>query len=240
MNTRETRPRITVCLCWFHPLVPSEFRRLLSGNGLRLSERRVDPKTLGEGARLRLTRANVYILEAHSDLALTESLVTRLLEQHPGARILMVAERFDQRSAFSLLRLGVKGLLGFDQAPSSLRRAVKEISREGFWVQRSLLSRFIDSTVRSLQPWNPKLLTDQTHLSRRENEVCGLLLENLSNREIASRLHVSERTAKFHVSNLLAKCGLRRRADLVVLSYTRLQNGDDPRRGPRASRFTEA
>ena len=238
MSTHETRPRVTVCLGWFHPLVPSEFRRLLSGNGLRLSDRRIDPKALTAGTRLRLARANVYILEAHSDLALTESLVTRLLEQHPGGRILMVAERFDQRSAFSLLRLGVKGLLSFEQAASSLRRAVKEISREGFWVPRSLLSRFIDSTVRSLQPWNPKPLTDQAQLSRRENEVCGLLLENLSNREIASRLHVSERTAKFHVSNLLAKCGLRRRADLVVLSYSRLHLGDDPRLNPRPPRAT--
>jgi len=45
-------------------------------------------------------------------------------------------------------------------------------------------------------------------------------MENLSNREIASRLKVSERTAKFHVANLLAKYGLKRRSDLVVLSYT--------------------
>ncbi len=56
-------------------------------------------------------------------------------------------------------------------------------------------------------------------LSRREKEVADLLLENLSNKEIASRLHVSERTAKFHVSNLLAKYGVQRRADLILLFF---------------------
>jgi DNA-binding CsgD family transcriptional regulator len=49
--------------------------------------------------------------------------------------------------------------------------------------------------------------------------VADLLLENLSNKEIASRLHVSERTAKFHVSNLLAKYGVQRRADLILLFF---------------------
>ncbi len=48
------------------------------------------------------------------------------------------------------------------------------------------------------------------------------LLENLSNKEIAAKLNMSERTAKFHVSNLLAKYGVRRRADLILLTYTQL------------------
>jgi DNA-binding CsgD family transcriptional regulator len=46
--------------------------------------------------------------------------------------------------------------------------------------------------------------------------VLEALLENLSNKEIADRLHISERTAKFHVSNLLAKFRLRRRQDLIL------------------------
>jgi DNA-binding CsgD family transcriptional regulator len=42
-------------------------------------------------------------------------------------------------------------------------------------------------------------------------------MQNLSNKEIGSKLHMSERTAKFHVSNLLAKYGVQRRADLILL-----------------------
>jgi DNA-binding CsgD family transcriptional regulator len=51
------------------------------------------------------------------------------------------------------------------------------------------------------------------------------LLENFSNKEIAKRLRISERTAKFHVSNVLAKYGVRRRADLILLSYTEQKSG---------------
>jgi DNA-binding NarL/FixJ family response regulator len=48
-------------------------------------------------------------------------------------------------------------------------------------------------------------------------------MENLSNKEIAVRLNVSERTAKFHVSNLLGKHGVKRRADLILLSFSMRQ-----------------
>jgi DNA-binding NarL/FixJ family response regulator len=60
-----------------------------------------------------------------------------------------------------------------------------------------------------------------SELSRREQEVLSSLLENLANKEVAERLHISERTVKFHVSNLLAKFGVRRRADLILLCYQR-------------------
>src|SRR4029077_5382932 len=59
------------------------------------------------------------------------------------------------------------------------------------------------------------------NLSRREQEVLDSLLENLSNKEIASKLNIAERTVKFHVSNLLNKFGVRRRADLILLTFQR-------------------
>jgi DNA-binding CsgD family transcriptional regulator len=58
-------------------------------------------------------------------------------------------------------------------------------------------------------------------LSRREQEVLASLLQNLSNKEIAVRLNISERTVKFHVSNLLSKFSVQRRADLLVQSLGR-------------------
>ena len=208
-----------MCLCWAHPLMLSDFRRLLSGNGLRVLDRRLSTAS-AEARTPRLPRAGVYVIEALPDFELTRAIVHRLLDHPPLPRVLVVAERFDQASAFALLRLGVKGLLKYDEAPAHLRRAVKEVLRDGFWVPRSMLSRFIDSAVRELNPVDPRLLTVSASLSRREHEVCGLLLENLSNREIASRLSVSERTAKFHVANLLAKYGLKRRTELVLLNLS--------------------
>lgn len=54
-----------------------------------------------------------------------------------------------------------------------------------------------------------------TDLSRREQQVLEAVAQNLSNKEIASRLCVSERTIKFHVSSLLQKLGARGRVELA-------------------------
>ena len=52
-------------------------------------------------------------------------------------------------------------------------------------------------------------------VSRREQEVLDCIVQGLSNKEIASKLNVAERTVKFHVSSLLAKFGV---TDRVALS----------------------
>jgi DNA-binding NarL/FixJ family response regulator len=49
--------------------------------------------------------------------------------------------------------------------------------------------------------------------------VLEAVLDSLSNKEIATRFNISERTVKFHVSNLLAKYSVRRRADLILQSF---------------------
>jgi len=52
-------------------------------------------------------------------------------------------------------------------------------------------------------------------VSRREHEVLDGILQHLANKQIASNLHVSERTVKFHVSSLLAKFGVKDRMALT-------------------------
>lgn len=54
-------------------------------------------------------------------------------------------------------------------------------------------------------------------LSKRESEVCELVRLQLSNKEIASRLNITEVTVKFHVSNAFSKMGLRRRRELFSI-----------------------
>ena len=58
-------------------------------------------------------------------------------------------------------------------------------------------------------------------LSRREWEVSALIAEGLSNHEIAERLVISERTAEAHVTHVLAKLGLRSRAQVAVWATER-------------------
>ncbi len=216
---RSTR-RASVCLLAFHPLVLSEFQRLLDNETLAVHPKRLEADLIADPAKLNVPRAAVYVVESHGHRPTTEALVVAVLGRQPGARLVVVAENFDQSAAFPLLRLGAKGLMTFSEATEQLLRAVQEVASGGFWVPRTLLSRFVDETITSVR--RPRGPAGPARLSRREKEVLEALLENLSNKEIASKLNMSERTAKFHVSNLLAKYGVRRRADLILLTYTQL------------------
>lgn len=210
---------IPCCLFWVHPFVRSEFERALAGPGFRLETWRLETKL--DVRRIAVPLAAVYILDGASQRAVSEALVAAVLARNPEGRLIVVAEGFDEPSAFPLLRLGVKGLVAYSEVAERLPWALKEVAEGGFWVPRALLSRFIDSTLaQSASRALPAVGMNTNGLTRREQEVLNDLLENFSNKEIAHRLHISERTAKFHVSNVLAKYGVRRRADLILLSYT--------------------
>jgi LuxR family maltose regulon positive regulatory protein len=68
----------------------------------------------------------------------------------------------------------------------------------------------------SLDARLPALPKRSTKLTRREAEVCGLLSQGLSNKEIARALFISESTAKVHVRHILEKFGVRTRTEAAL------------------------
>ena len=219
MPSPKPRRRRTVCLYYSHPLLVPEFKRILPEEEFRLLFRRSDPIPGIKSEQRRISRASVYVLEAQGRQDVTEALAEVIVSAQAGARLLVIGERLLEASMFPLLRLGAKGMLTYTEVPTQLARALHTIANGGFWVPRSLLSRFVEETLRATRRARPLLAASIRSLSRREKEVLDLLLLNLSNKEIAKELHISARTAKFHVSNLLAKHGVRRRADLILLTH---------------------
>jgi DNA-binding NarL/FixJ family response regulator len=206
-----------VCLLWRHPLALAELQRVLADGSFELLPARIDP--LGSPSLEGLLPANtsLYVVEGDRLGPETETVVTHVLAANPSARPIVMAETFSELAAFSLLRLGTKGLVTYAEASERMPRVLAEVNAGGFWVPRSVLSRFVDETRSSSVARRPVGRTPT--LTVREREILDDLLHNLSNKEIARKRHVSARTAKFHVSNVLAKYAVKRRADLFLLSF---------------------
>jgi DNA-binding NarL/FixJ family response regulator len=219
VTTKRASSKLTVCLLSPHPLVLGEFERILEKAPFKIVTQQLDSMLAPDLRNLEPPKAQVYVIDAHAAKPATGALLTNIMERFPESRLIVVGEQLNDSNSFSLLRLGVKGLLTYMEARDQLIRALPLVANGGFWVPRQLLSGFVDSI---LTGQGRRLKTDTvTNLSRREQEVLDSLLENLSNKEIASKLNIAERTVKFHVSNLLNKFGVRRRADLILLTFQR-------------------
>ncbi len=79
-------------------------------------------------------------------------------------------------------------------------------------------STLAPEAVRALIENEPRPAGSDYQLTAREREVLGLLVQGMSNPEIAERLVVSRATAKAHVSNILSKLGVSTRSEAVALA----------------------
>ena len=174
---------------------------------------------------------SVYVVDGCYPGFATSSLVKALLDTSPGTRVIVAAEELTEAFAFPLLQVGVRGLLTYGGARRQLLPALAAVSKGGYWVPRLLLTRFLDAV---LAPGAAPLPGRPTSLSRREQDVLEGLVRNLSNKEIAQHLEIAERTVKFHVSNLLAKFHVQRRADVILHSF---QSGALPAGAPAGRRI---
>ncbi len=199
-----------------HPIAQDRFLRLLKRSEFHIvvsCELRL-PQPNPDMEPSESTMENLAVIDG-SDAKTTLEFVRSLHFEQSGLHVLVLLPKLEDSVTYPLLRLGVKGLLEYDLAPRELARAVTHVASGAYWVPRDVLTRFVESILPELS--GCKSLDSEVDISRREREVLDLLLDNLSNKEIASKLFITERTIKFHVSNLLSKFHVQRRADLIVL-----------------------
>ena len=198
-----------------------ELQRLLADGSFALKTFKFDGT---QNLNAKLPPAGTYVIDLGSIPGNVIDVIGQIFKLNPEAQMLVLADNLSQPSAFPLLQLGVRGLMSHDVIKDQLCRALEAVSSGGYWVPRTLLASFVESVVqRSRQIENLKPGT--VEVSRREKDIMDGLLQNLSNKEIAGNLNISERTVKFHVSNLLTKFKVQRRADLILLWY---QQGNQP------------
>ncbi len=124
----------------------------------------------------------------------------RLLALDPPPRVLVLTSFGADEHALAAVRAGASGWLGKDVPPSELEAAVHTVHRGGSVLDPAVAPRLL-AEVASPTPADPGL----EQLTSREREVLALLGLGLSNKELAARLYVAEKTVKTHVSAILAK-----------------------------------
>jgi DNA-binding NarL/FixJ family response regulator len=225
LSIRAVPRRLAVCPISKHPGVITTMERLLAGERFKVLPIRI-VRADGNGQYhglwhdpeyLQLPHASVFVLDGNSINLGMEALIERIRTEFPDGCLLVVKETLRDDRVFPYLRLGVRGVVRYADAETDLANAVKAVAAGDFWVERKQLVRFVDWLLST--PAYHSTLSEPGTLSRREREVLISILNGLTNKEIASELHISERTVKFHVSRLFQKFGAQRRSDLIAKQY---------------------
>ena len=148
----------------------------------------------------------------------------KILAHAPNARVLILTSFGEDEKIFPAIRAGAQGYLLKDIQPRDLVQAVRE-TYQGKAQLHPDIARRLMAAVSGGAPGkpaqSPALPKEMQELTEREREVLEQIARGLTNREIAEKMVISEKTVKTHVSNLLDKLGLedRTRAAIWALKH---------------------
>jgi NarL family two-component system response regulator LiaR len=135
----------------------------------------------------------------------------QICRQNPQVRVIALTSSDDPQLVEKAIQAGAIGYLLKDISADELARAIREAHAGRATLAPEAAQVLVQATwQRANRP--------EYSLTRRENEVLALLVQGLSNAEIAGRLVVSLPTAKYHVRNILSKLGVTSRTEAVALA----------------------
>lgn len=150
----------------------------------------------------------------------------RIKAAHPGVRIIMLTSKDNERDVFAALSAGADAYCMKGISVEALTSAIEAVKEGTAWldpaVARMVLGRFQGATPIQDAALNGKapdeLALQDCPLTAREMEVLRLIVDGLSNPEIAEKLTITKATAKAHVHSILQKLCVDDRTQAAVLA----------------------
>ena len=125
-------------------------------------------------------------------------------------RVLLLSAQEREEYLYETLRAGADGYVLKNIAPDELAHAVRAVARGEVLVQPQLAGRLLSRFGKQGRGNTP-----YETLTAREQEVLHLLARGMRNKEIATRLFVSERTVNFHLANIYQKLNVSGRTEAL-------------------------
>ncbi|MFI7003417.1 response regulator [Nocardia sp. NPDC050175] len=165
-------------------------------------------------ARIPALRPDVVVLDVRLPDGNGIELCRDLLNQHPELRCLILTSFTDEQAMLDAILAGASGYVVKDIGTLELVDAIREVG-----AGRSLLdNRAAAALMAKLRDEASAKTGPLASLTDQERTLLDLLGEGLTNRQIAARMFLAEKTVKNYVSRLLAKLGVERRTQAAVIA----------------------
>ena len=149
-----------------------------------------------------------------------------------ATKIIVLTEAPDEREGIAILKAGARGYCHRDIDIALLEKATHVVLKGEIWVGRKLIPHLLEElTVLTEQRRRDAPGRTDERLERvtpRERQIVDLLSVGASNKEIAKRLNVTERTVKAHLTAIFRKLGLSGRLQLALFALEHGRSAREP------------
>jgi two-component system, NarL family, invasion response regulator UvrY len=202
---------VKVLLVDDHAIVRSGLRRLLAGlPSVQIAEAATGRDAL---SLIRTGQPDLIMLDLNMPGLGGLELLRRLMAEHPAANVLVLSMHAEPLYAARALRAGAAGYLSKNASPEELLEAVRRVAEGGRYIEAEIAQAL------ALQASETGTMMEQ--LTERDLEIMRLLGDGQNLSAIADALGVSYKTVANTCSQIKAKLGVARTADLVRLSIDR-------------------
>ncbi|WP_108924386.1 response regulator [Mycobacterium montefiorense] len=140
-------------------------------------------------------------------------LCRELLSELPDLRCLMLTSFTSDEAMLEAILAGASGYVVKDIRGMELAQAIKDVGAGKSLLDNRAAAALMAKLRDTTEPPDPL-----SGLTDRERTLLGLLSEGLTNKQIAARMFLAEKTVKNYVSRLLAKLGMERRTQAAVFA----------------------
>jgi two-component system, NarL family, nitrate/nitrite response regulator NarL len=149
----------------------------------------------------------------------------RTLSESPiGARVIVFTAYGETEVALKCLEAGARGFLVKDSLADELVDAARRVLDGDIYISMRHAGRIMLDLNKRMRRAGEG---DPVRLSQREQQIANLVAQALSNKEIARKLAISEKTVKNYMTNLMEKLGARNRVEVAILA-ARVSAQDEP------------
>jgi two-component system, NarL family, response regulator DevR len=206
----EPGQRIRIVLCDDHELVRRGLRSLLHGvPGYEVVGEAGDAQEAIDAVDT--LRPDVVVMDVRLPTRSGIEACRDIRSAHPDTRVLMLTSYADDEALFSSIMAGASGFVLKQVRGADLVGAIREVA-----AGRSLLDPSVTARVLARLRGDGTSRTGVGQLTEQESRILDLVADGLTNRQIAERVFLAEKTVKNYVSNILMKLGLSRRAEVAA------------------------
>ena len=208
------RQRIRILIADDHPIYRDGLRHLIDHEpGFELAGEAAD------GAQavdlVTKTKPDLMLLDLVMPKLTGLEVLRKIPRTNSAMKTIILTASIEQQQITEALRLGARGVVLKNVATDFLVKSIRCVAEGQYWVGRNNVS----DLVQALQMANtPSDGAETYHLTAREREVITAIVEGYTNKEIARRFSITERTVKHHLSNCFDKCGVSNRLELALFS----------------------